>query len=132
MFRMEPRTELIHFEHKGVKYAMTRAEIDAAAAFVERENREEDALSQLNYFIFGYDGPAFGDNPEDAEASEAEDLAAFEEQYEISYLDARKLKTHFAAVFMSCTDCNRAENDLWHDAIACVLNTLKPSNQPQS
>lgn len=132
MFRMEPRADLIHFEHDGVKYAMTRAEIDAAYAYVEREFQEEDALRQLNYFVFGYDDPAFGDEPEDAGSVEAEDLADFEEKYEISYMEARKLTAHFVTVFNCTSDCNRAENDRWHDAIESVLTEMKERRQAQS
>ena len=132
MFSMEPRTDLIHFEHNGVKYAMTREEINAAYAYKDREYQEEDALRQLDYFVFGYENPDFGDNPEDAGPGEAEDLAAFEEKYEISYMEARKLKTHFVARFNSTASCGTAENDIWHNAIEAVLNEVKERKRAQS
>ena len=132
MFSMEPRTDLIHFEHLGVKYAMTRDEINAAYAYKDREYQEEDALRHLDYFVFGYENPDFGENPENASPGEAEDLSTFEEEYEISYMEARNLKTHFVIRFNSTANCGTAENDIWHDAIKAVLTERKERNQAQS
>lgn len=132
MITMEPRADLVHFEHDGVKYAMTRAELDAAYAYVEREFQEEDALRQLDYFVFGYSEPSFGVDPDMATGGEAEDMADFEEKYGISYMEAKKLKGQFTTVYVCTNDCNQAENDRWHDAIACVLDDMKERNQAQS
>ncbi|MBE6954492.1 MAG: hypothetical protein E7449_01095 [Ruminococcaceae bacterium] len=122
---MSNKNELIHFVHNGVQYVMTKEEIDAAYAYREHCFQEEDALRHLNYFVFGYDGPEFGDNPENAGPGEAEDLAAFEEDYGISYLDARELKAHFVTIYNRIFNCNIAENDLWVEAIDKVLSARK-------
>ena len=125
MFSLETAKEVVRFTHNGVDYAMTRDEIDAAYDFVKREFLEEDALRQLDYFIFGYSEPSIGENPDLATDREREDLASFEDKYGISYAEAKDLKSSFVASFMSRSDCNIPENDLWHEAIYRVLNGLR-------
>lgn len=125
MFQMEPRNDLVHFEYDGKKYAMTEAEIEAAYRYRESQFRKEDAVRQLNYFVFGYDKPGFNGNPDDASASEMEDMADFEERYGISFVDAKGLADSFEAEFYAIFDCNVPENDLWHTAIATVLEDME-------
>lgn len=121
MFQMEPRTDLVRFEHNGVKYAMTEAEIEAAYRYQESRYRKDDAKRQLSYFVFGYDKLGFDGNPDDASVGELEDMADFEERYGISYSAAKELVDSFEAEFYASFDCNVPENDLWHTAIEEVL-----------
>lgn len=125
MFQMEPRNDLVHFEYGGKKYAMTEAEIEAAYRYKESQFRKEDAVRQLNYFVFGYDKPGFNGNPDDASVSEMEDIADFECRYGISFADAQRLADSFEAEFCAIFDCNVPENDLWHTAIATVLEDME-------
>lgn len=125
MFQMESRSDLVHFEYDGKKYAMTEVEIEAAYRYQEGQYRKIDAKRQLNYLVFGYDEPYFGDNPDDASENEAEDLACFEERYGISYSAAKELVDSFEAEFCAIFDCNVPENDLWHTAIATVLEDME-------
>lgn len=125
MFSLETAKEVVRFTHNGVDYAMTRDEIDAAYDFVKREFLEEDALRQLDYFIFGYSEPFIGEDPDSAPDGEIEDLNDFERKFGISYAEAKNLKSSFVASFMSCSDCNIPENDLWHEAIYRVLDGLR-------
>lgn len=125
MFSLETAKEVVRFTHNGVDYAMTRDEVNAAYDFVKREFLEEDALRQLDYFIFGYSEPFIGEYPDLASDSEKEDLDDFKRKFGISYEEAKNLKASFAAAFMNCSDCNIPENDLWHEAIYRVLDGLR-------
>lgn len=125
MFQMEPRNDLVHFEYDGKKYAMTEAEIEAAYRYKESQFRKEDAVRQLNYFVFGYDKPGFSGDPDDASVSEMEDITDFECRYGISFADAQRLADSFEAEFCAIFDCNVPENDLWHTAIATVLEDME-------
>lgn len=124
MFQMESRNDLVRFEYDGKKYAMTEAEIEAAYRYKESQFRKEDAVRQLNYFVFGYDKPGFDGDPDDASVSELEDMADFEERYGISFTAARGLADSFEAEFCVIFDCNVPENDLWHTAISTVLEDM--------
>lgn len=125
MFQMEPRKDLVQFEYNGKKYAMTEDEIEAAYRYKESQFRKEDAVRQLNYFVFGYDKPGFDGNPDDASVSEMEDMADFEDRYGISFADAKGLADSFEAEFVAIIDCNVPENDLWHTAISTVLEDME-------
>lgn len=119
--RAEPRNGLVRFECNGAEYAMTEAEIEAAYRYRESQFRKEDAIRQLNYFIFGYDKADLGGDPDNFSATELEEIAYFEEKYGISYAEAKKLADIYEAQFCAIFDCNVSENDLWYSAISIVL-----------
>lgn len=125
MIELENTKEIVTFEYEGKTYQMSQDEIEAAYRYQESQYRKADALTQLNYFVFGYDEPYFGDNPDDASGGEAEDLAYFEEQYGVSYSVAKEFVDGFEAEFYAIFDCNIPENELWHTAIENVLKEVK-------
>lgn len=121
MITMEDWPEVVHFEHDGVKYAMTEKEIEAAYRYREHQYRLEDAKRQLNIVIFGYDDA----DPEDPEFSD--DLKRFEQQYSTSYEEAvaPDALEEYLRRYESRFDCNQSENDQWEAAIVAALEDTK-------
>lgn len=107
----------VEFEHNGKKYAMTEDEITAAYWYKEKQHRREDALRQLNQFIFNEDEPV-----EEADAEEKKRW--FERVYLISYETACGMLDDFVRAFERFGDCNVDENQTWHDAIVEVLEEV--------
>ncbi len=99
MITMVPRADVVSFEHNGKQYQMTREEIDAAYHFARSEIDAEDAAYQLKHFVFG----VWGVTADDVEAARggdsvyAPDLDNFEDEYGISYEEAKKHLSAFAA-----------------------------------
>ena len=108
----------IEFEYGGKLYAMTATEIEAAYRYKERQYRKEDALRQLNQFIFDED------DPESDGASVEEKKRWFECIYLITYEEACEMLDDFVDTFEDFTDCNVDENQTWHDAIEEVLEEV--------
>jgi len=108
----------IEFEYGGKTYSMTEEEIEAAYRYKERQYRKEDALRQLNQFIFDED------DPEDDGSSIEEKKRWFECIYLITYEEAREMLDDFVDTFEDFADCNVDENQTWHDAIEEVLEEV--------
>lgn len=109
--------EMIHFEHNGVKYAMTEEQIDAAHSYRKHQLRLEDAERQLDILVFN-DEEADPDDPENEQLK-----ADFAEQYGISYEEAvaKPMLEKFVEKFEDDFDCNVNENGQWQNAIYAVL-----------
>lgn len=82
MITMEDRSDLVHFEHDGVKYAMTEQEIEAAYRYQEHQYRLRDAKRHLNILVFGYDDESDFNGPEHQEEKDR-----FFWEYGIKYED---------------------------------------------
>lgn len=108
----------IEFEFGGKTYSMTEEEIEVAYRYKERQYLKEDALRQLNQFIFNEDEPV------DEGASVEEKKRWFECIYHITYEKAREMLDDFVDTFEDFADCNVDENQTWHDAIEEVLEEV--------
>lgn len=122
MFTMESRIDVVHFEHNGVKYAMTEQEIEAAYRYQERQYRLLDAKSHLNALVFGVDDGSDFNDPEDEQSKRD-----FAEDYGISYDEAvsEDMLAEYLRRFEDCFDCNYDENSQWEAAIKTVLRYRK-------
>lgn len=121
MFTMESRADMVHFEHNGVKYAMTEQEIEAAYRYQERQYRLKDAKRQVNIFVFGVDEGGF-DGPVSVQLKKD-----FTEEYGISYEEAvsEDMLEEYLRRFENRFDCNYDENSQWEAAIRAVLRDKK-------
>lgn len=108
----------VEFEYNGKKYVMSKEEIEAAYWYKDRQYRMEDALRQLNQFIFNEDDPV------DEGASVDEKKRWFECVYLITYEEACEMLDDFVDTFEDFADCNVDENQTWHDAIEEVLEEV--------
>ena len=122
MFTMESRDNVVHFEHNGVKYAMTEQEIEAAYRYQEHQYRLEDAKRQLNTLVFGCDDGSDFDDPEDEQSKRY-----FAEDYGISYDQAvsEDMLEEYLRRFEARFDCDYDENSQWEAAIRAVLRDKK-------
>jgi len=115
MFTMEPRTDVIRFEHDGKMYVMTADEIEAAYRYQERQYRLSDAERQFNLFALGADP----DSLDDDELHDA--ISSFEKVNGIGYEEAMGLLEAFADRYEDNFDCNVDENTAWENAVREVL-----------
>lgn len=118
MIRMEPRTDLICFNHDGTEYAMTAKEIEAAYQYQQHQYRLEDAQRQLNALAFGDD-----DDGEFNDAADAQSKTCFEADYGITYEEAVSVPMleEYLRRFNNRSDCDLDENNQWEAAIKAVL-----------
>lgn len=118
MIAMEARSDVVNFEHNGVKYAMTEQEIEAAYRYRLHQYRLEDARRHLNIFVFGVDDGSAFDDPE-----YEEDRANFAVEYGITYSFAMsdEMLEEYVRRFEDSFDCNCDENRQWEAAILGAL-----------
>lgn len=125
MFELDTKNSPICFTYEGKKYALTEDEIKAAYWYQDHQNLLADAERQLKILCFG--DPDVTDE-EIAEASEHggcdSDLMIFEEDYGMSYDEARRHLEAFVLKFEIDADCNLDENSQWENAIKNALKDL--------
>ena len=107
--------KIVEFTYDGQMFKMSEQEIIAAYYYRLHQFRLQDALRQLNIFVYGCD-----EIPEE-EQDESDDC--FQKQYGLSYVEASTtdMLELYCSRFDARFDCNEAENDLWEAAIRAVL-----------
>lgn len=120
MILMDKTKETVTFEFEGKVHQMTREEIEAAYRYREQEYRQSDAEVAVEYFAFGSEDP---ESMTDEEYKQAVD--SFEEQYGVKYNDLMENVPEIVGLFFQKQDCNIAENQIWEDVIADVIQRMK-------
>jgi hypothetical protein len=105
--------ELIRIKHNGNEYQLFTDEIEAAYLYRKKEYMVEDCKHHLEIIC---DNTVKDDIDEDR-------LKSFKEEYGIDYSEAESLIENMVETYEDIQDCNRAENDVWEDAIKLVLQS---------
>ena len=125
MITMVPRTDIVSVKYNGRQYRMTRDELEAAYRYMCHEIYMDDAAYQLKHLVFGVWGVLDGEIDEAREHGGCDaDLMMFEEDYGISYEDAKKHLSAYVARYNANYDTSLTENENWEAAIRYVLNDL--------
>lgn len=124
MIGLVAEREAVCFSHNGKQYAMYPEEIEAAYRYQERQYRLQDAERQLMYLCFGEEV-----EDDEIESSNRRDkitdaLDSFEDDYGISYAEARQHLDAIVLKFEMGQDCGVDENSQWENAIKGALKDL--------
>lgn len=95
-------------------FTLSEEEIRFVYDYKLRQNRENDAIRQFQFYVFGTEEPT--------EAG----LDAFAKEYGFLFEEAQRLMIDdIVDYYEGHLDCNRDENSMWQDAVKAVLEPRK-------
>lgn len=115
---------MIEFEYNNKTYKLTEEEINAAYWYKDRQYREQDAIRQIEIFVYG-DSPSKELSDAEKERCEKE----FEDLHGISYQQIIDAHSSVADRYYDTEDCNMDENTTWQNAVEDVVLELENSAQ---
>lgn len=115
--------ELLHFNHNGKRYSMSREAIYAAYCYQEELNLQEDAMRALNMIALEVDESDFIP-PEDRGITELENGCCFYDDYGITYDEAAKHLAAMVAQFRILCSKSFETEHTWPEAVKMVCKQL--------
>ena len=108
------RGDKVTFQFGDRFHTLSEEEIRYVYDYKLRKLRENDAVRQFQFYVFGTDEPT------------EKGLEEFARNYGFLYEEAsRAMIDDIVDYYEENLDCNRDENSMWQDAVAAILESRK-------